>query len=90
MVLLKSKSWKSNVMSEESIENITKSNSNFAPTFVDHYSLPDLSFNGHFLIKRNISIPKKVINLYISYTLGPQLRNSSTDFILSNCLFGSR
>ena len=90
MVLLKSKSWKSNVMSEESIENITKSNSNFAPTFVDHYSLPDLSFNGHFLIKSNISIPKKVINLYISYTLGPQLRNSSTDFILSNCLFGSR
>ena len=35
-------SWKSNGMSEESIENITKSDSNFAPTFVDHYVLPDI------------------------------------------------
>ena len=49
-------------MSEESIENITKSDSNFAPTFVDHL-LPDMNFNGHCLIKNNISIPKKVINL---------------------------
>ena len=37
----------------------------------------------------NISIPKRVINLYISYTLGPQLKHLSTDFTLSNCLFGS-
>ena len=51
-------------MSEESIENITKSNNNFAPTFVDHHLLPDINFNGHCLIKIHISIPKKVINLY--------------------------
>ena len=37
----------------------------------------------------NIYIPKKVLNLYISYTLGPQLRNLNTGFTLSNCLFGS-
>ena len=30
-----------------------------------------------------------MINLYISYTLGPQLRNLNTDFTLANCLFGS-
>ena len=36
-------SWKSNEMSEESIENITKSDSNFAPTFVDHL-LPYMNF----------------------------------------------
>ena len=30
-------SWKYNGMSEENIENITKSDSNFAPTFVDHH-----------------------------------------------------
>ena len=30
-------SWKSNGMSEESIENITKLDRNFAPTFVDHH-----------------------------------------------------
>ena len=82
-------SCKSNRMSEENIENITKSNSNFAPTFVDHYLLPDINFNGHCLLKNNISIPKKVINLYISYTLGPQLSNLNTDFTLGNCLFGS-
>ena len=65
-------SWKSNGMSEENIENITKSESNFAPTFVDHCLLPKMNFNGHCLIKNNISIPKKVINLYISYTLSSQ------------------
>ena len=41
-------SWKSNGMSEVSIENITKSDSNFAPTFVDHHLLPDMNFNGLF------------------------------------------
>ena len=58
--------WKSNGISEENIENMTKLGSNFAPTFVDPHLLPDLNFNGHCLIKNNISIPKKVINLYIS------------------------
>ena len=29
-------SWKSNEMSEENIDNITKSDSNFAPIFVDY------------------------------------------------------
>ena len=48
-----------------------------------------MNFSGHSLIKSNISIPKKVINLYISYTLGLQLRNLNTDFTLGNCLFGS-
>ena len=76
-------------MSEENIENITKSNSNFAPTFVDHHVLPDIDFNGHCLIKNNISIPKNVINLHISYTLNPQLRNLNTYFTLGNCSFGS-
>ena len=62
-------------MPNESIENITKSDSNFAPTFVDHHLLPDINFNGNCLIKNNIFISKKVINLYISYALGLQLRN---------------
>ena len=57
-------------MSEENIENVTKSDSNFAPTFVDHKVLPDINFKSHCLIK-NISITKKVINLYISNMLNP-------------------
>ena len=74
--------------SEENFENIIKPDRNFAPTFVDHHLLPDINFNGRCLINY-ISIPKKVINLYISYTLNPQLRNLNTDFTLGNCLFGS-
>ena len=59
-------------MPQESMEGITKSDKSFAPTFVDPPLLLDMNFIGHCLIKSNISIPKKVINLYISYTLGPQ------------------
>ena len=81
-------SKKSNGMSEESIENIKESVSNFAPTFVDHRLLLDMTFNGHCLIKNNISIPKEVINLDIIYKLSPWLRNLNRDFILNNCLFG--
>ena len=66
--------WKSDKISEKNIENITNSDGNFAPTSVDHHLLPDISFNGHCLIKNNISIPNKVINLYTYYTLNPQLK----------------
>ena len=75
-------------MSEENIEIIPKPESKFAPTFVDHHLLPGITFNGQCLIN-NISVPKKVINLYISYALTPWLRNLNTDFTLNNCLFGS-
>ena len=40
-------------------------------------------------MKNDVSVPKKVINLYISYKLNPQLRNLNTDLTLNNCLFGS-
>ena len=46
-------------MSKESIKNITKSDSSFTQTFFDHHSLSYINFNGHCLIKSNISIPKK-------------------------------
>ena len=52
-------SWKSNGISEESIRNITKSDSFFAPPFVNHYLFRDVNFNGHCLINNNIYIPKK-------------------------------
>ena len=84
--------WKSNGMYEENIENTTKVDSNFAPTFVHHHVLPDINSNGHCLINNNIFIPKKVINLYnlyMSYILSPWLRNLNTGFTLNNCLFAS-
>ena len=79
--------WKSNGISEESIENVNKSDILFSQTFVNYHPLPDLNFNGHCLIN-NISIRKKVINLYISHILNPWLRNLNTDFTLNNCFFG--
>ena len=82
-------SWKSNGMPEESIENITKSKSLFAQTFVNHYILPDVNFNGHCLRNINISILKKVMNIFISYILNQWLRDLNTDFTLGNCLSGS-
>ena len=39
-------------MSEESIENRTKLDWSFAPTFVDHHILLNVNFNGHCLIKK--------------------------------------
>ena len=47
-------------MSGENFGDTTKSNCNFAPTFVDHHVLRDINFNGHCLVN-NIFIPKKAI-----------------------------
>ena len=82
-------SRKSSGISEENIENTTKSYSSFPPIFVDHYVLSHINFNGHCLINNNISIPKKVIKLYTSYIINQWLRNLNTYFIIKNCLFGS-
>ena len=45
-------SWKSYEILEENIENITKSDSNFAPTFVDHHVLIDINFNWKLFNKK--------------------------------------
>ena len=55
-------------MSEESIENITKSDSNFVPTFVDHHSLPDTNFNGHCLMKKIFLFLKSNRSIYFLHT----------------------
>ena len=55
-------------MSEKSVEIITKSDSNFAPTFVYHHTLPGINFNGHCLIENNIYIPKKNKPIYFLHT----------------------
>ena len=81
-------SWKSNGISGENIENITKSDSNFTPTFNGHHVLPDINFNRDCIINK-IYIPKKVINICISYMLTLWLRNLNTYFTLKNRLFGS-
>ena len=37
-------------MSEKRIENITKPDNSSVPTFVYHYVLPEINFNGNCLI----------------------------------------
>ena len=69
-------------MLDEKIENITKSERNFAPNFVGHHALLDVNFNGKRLIINDISTPQNVINLYISYILVPWIRNLNADFTL--------
>ena len=73
-------------MPEESIENISKSDSNLARNIVDHHFLPDMSFNGHCVIKNIIFITKKsnksIYFLRIMYTI----RKLNKDFMLVNCL----
>ena len=39
-------------MSEENIENISKSDGSFTPILVDHHLLPVTTFSGHCLIKK--------------------------------------
>ena len=46
-------SWKSLEFSEKSVENLTTSDSNFAPTLISYYPLPDIKFNVHCLIDNN-------------------------------------
>ena len=70
-------------MLEANIENITKSDSNFASTFVDHHELLNKTFNEQCLINNSISIPKKVTNLYSYCILSRWLGNSNTDFTLN-------
>ena len=63
---------KSNGMSEEDNENITKWDSNFASTLIDHYLLPDINFNGHCLKENNIYIFKKSNkSIYFLHTKSP-------------------
>ena len=56
---------------------------------MDHHVLPDINFNGHCLTNNNISIPKNVINIYISHILNQWRKDLNTDFTLGSCLFGS-
>ena len=52
-----------------------------------NHVLQDIIFNGPCLINGNIYIPKKIANVYISYTLNQWPSDLNTDFTLgSSCL----
>ena len=76
-------------MSEENIEKVTKSDSLFSPTFVDHHVLPDINSNGRHLIKNNISIAKEAINIFISQLVNQWTRDLNTDCTIGSCLLVS-
>ena len=68
-------------MSDESIENITKSDSNFASTFVDHYLLPDMNFNEHCLTKN------KFASTFVDRNLLPGMNFNGHCLIKNNIYF---
>ena len=80
--------WKSSGMSAEDIENITKSDSNFAPPFADHHLLPDINFSGHCLINNNVSVPEKVKSIYFLHTKS-MVKKFKHRFYIKCCLFES-
>ena len=80
--------WKSIGYAEKKIENITTSNSNFAPALINYYQLPDIKFDENCLINNNI-IDFGMINIYISNTRDWWSKDLDTDFTFGNCLFGS-
>ena len=55
-------------MSEENLENISNSYSNFAPNFADHHVLSDIIFNGHCLMTNNIISLKCNKSIYCLHT----------------------
>ena len=77
---------KSNRIFEESIENITTSDNTFASILIGTCPLQVVKFNGNCLIRNHVYNFRKIINLYIYYTLNTWSRNLNTGFILNNCL----
>ena len=72
---------------EENIKNITISDSNFAPNFINYYSSQDIKLNGHCLINNNNDTSLGAVNLYICYTLDRWSKDLGTNFTFGNCLF---
>ena len=88
MTLLAFNSWKSNGISEENIEKITKSDTNFAPTFVDHHLLPCMNFNENCLIN-DIYISKKIINICTHFLHTNSIVTKFKHIFLRTAYFGS-
>ena len=55
---------------------------------IDTLSLPVVKFHWNCLIRSNIYAFRKVLKLYISYTLNKWLGDLNTGFKLDNCSFG--
>ena len=54
-------------MSEKSIENITTSENNFAPNFIDTHQLPDEKLNGHCSINKLLDSEKAINHIFLSH-----------------------
>ena len=75
-------------MSREKIISPYKSDTNCSPEYHSSYGI--VTFKGTCLKQKSVSfLHKKVVNLYISYTLDKWSKDLPTDFMLGNCLFGA-
>ena len=74
-------------MSAESTENITTLGNTFVLTLIDTIPLPVVKCHRNCLIWSNTYAFRKVIKLYISYTLNKWFGDINTGFKLDNCFF---
>ena len=77
-------------ISKESIKNLHISDITFLPELIDTYQLSRVKFKGICLEQDSVSfLHKKIVNLYVSYTLDLWSGGLNTDFTLDNCIFGA-
>ena len=69
--------------------NSPGSDNTFAPRLINLDPLLDLKFGGNCLISGNISVFRKVINLYIFYTQDTWESDVSTNSAWGDYLFGA-
>ena len=82
-------SWKSKVLSAESIKPPTTSDNSLTPALSYYGTKTRVKFTGSCLKQSKISYTHgKVVNIYIVYELGAS-SSSDSDPTLKNCLFGA-
>ena len=82
-------SWKSKVLSAESIKPPTTSDNSLTPALSYYGTKTRVKFTGSCLKQSKISYTHgKVVNIYIVYELGASTSNDN-DPTLKNCLFGA-
>ena len=82
-------SWKSKVLSSESIKPPTTSDNSLAPALIYYGPKTKVKFTGTCLKQSKISYThRKVVNIYIVYELGASSSHVN-DPTLKNCLFGA-
>ena len=84
--------WKPNDIYDNSNKNVLNSvqnTKNFSPDIKNINGQLYVFFNGNYFIQDPITIPNKVINIYVVYKLDLISSTRNTDYTIQNALFGA-